>query len=106
MITVPLATVASQTLTINLNNQSCQLAVYTLGLDADAHLYLDLSVAGVPILNTKICRNVARLLLGAGYRGFVGDLMFIDTQGDTDPVASGLGSRYELVYLLPSELPA
>ena len=103
---VPLTAKASQTLSINLGNQACQIAIYTLGLDEDAHLYMDLSVGTTPIVTTRICRNVQRLLEDTQYRGFQGDFMFIDTQGDTDPVYTGLGTRYELLYLLPSELPA
>jgi len=109
--TVPLANVAAQTLSINLGGQPCQIAVYTLGLDADAHLYFDLSVGITPIVSTRVCRNVQRLLLDVAYLGFQGDFMFIDTQGDTDPVyvknateTGGLGTRYELLYLPTTEL--
>jgi len=39
------------------------------------------------------------------YFGFIGDLAFYDTQGTSDPVSTGLGSRYVLEYFAPSELP-
>jgi len=42
----------------------------------------------------------------AQYREFQGDFMFIDTQGDSDPVYTGFESRYVLVYIPPDELPA
>lgn len=102
---VPLANKPSQTLSINLGGQACQIAVYQLGLDAAAHLYLDLSIGVTPIVTTRICRNVQRILEDSLYRGFIGDLMFVDTQGDTDPVYTGLGARYELLYLAAGELP-
>jgi hypothetical protein len=104
MISLSLSAEPSQTLSVTLNAQSCQIAVYRLGVDDNVHLYLDLSVAGVPIITGKVCRNLDRMLLGSEYRGFQGDLMFIDTQGDTDPVYTGLGTRYELLYLSPAEL--
>lgn len=99
-----MAAVPSQTMSINLGGQACQLELRTLGLDADAALYFTLSVGATPIVKTRICRNVQRLLADAQYQGFQGDLMFIDTQGDTDPTYAGLGARYVLLYLLPAEL--
>jgi len=38
------------------------------------------------------------------YLGFSGDLEFVDTQGTDDPTFDGLGTRYQLVYLEPSDL--
>lgn len=102
--TIPTPAVPSSTLTINLAQQSCQIELRTLGLDVDAHLYFSLSVAGTPIVTTRVCRNKQRLLLDAKYQGFQGDFAFIDTQGDADPVYTGLGTRWVLVYLLASEL--
>lgn len=102
---VPLAAVPSQTFSINLGGQACQIAVFQLGVGVGARLYFNLQLAGQPIVNTRICRNAQRILLDAQYRGFLGDFMFIDTQGDTDPAYTGLGSRYELLYLSASELP-
>lgn len=103
---VPLAAVPSQTLTIVLAQQACQIAVYTRG----ALMYLDLTVGGVAIVTGRICRNLARLLRDAGYRGFVGDFVFVDTQtamvldGD-DPNYLGLEDRFQLVYLEAADLP-
>lgn len=108
---VPLTPAPSQTLTINLSQQSCLISIRQLGVGtpdavtSGAKLYFTLTVAGVVIVTNRICRNVQRILEDAGYRGFAGDFMFIDTQGDSDPVFGGLGGRYELLYLLPSELP-
>jgi hypothetical protein len=38
------------------------------------------------------------------YLGFIGDLSFTDTQGTSDPVYTGLGSRFVLLYLEASDL--
>ena len=40
------------------------------------------------------------------YLGFVGDFIWFDTQGSSDPIYMGLGSRFILVYLAPADLPA
>lgn len=111
---IPTTDAPSQTLTINLSSQSCLVSLRTMGLGgpdpvtSGAKLYFSLSVAGVPIVTNRICRNAQRILEDAGYQGFQGDFMFIDSQGDTDPVYTGLaaGGRYTLLYLLPSELVA
>lgn len=102
---VPVVDAPAQTMSVNLSSQSCLIALRTLGIGEDAHLYFTLTVAGVPIVTNRICRNVQRILEDAGYQGFQGDFMFIDTQGDTDPVYTALGTRYVLLYLLPAELP-
>ena len=68
------------------------------------HLYLDLLLDGEPIVTTRICSNTTRLLQDAGYLGFVGDFTFVDTQGDDDPQYSGLGARWQLIYLEASDL--
>lgn len=110
---IALSPVPAQSVTIQLNGQSCQILVYTLGTDDDAHLYFDLYLAGTPIANGVVCRNLQYLLAHETYTGFQGDFMFVDNQATqgaayqtgTDPVYTGLGSQYELLYLLPSELP-
>lgn len=90
MLVVPLAVVPSQTLVITLGEQPAQIALRTMGL----HLYFTLE----GVVTNRICRNEQRLLVDAKYRGFLGDFAFIDTQGDTDPVFTGFGTRYQLVY--------
>jgi hypothetical protein len=100
MLQVPLAAVASQTLSIGLDGQAAQIAVYTLSTG----LYFDLLEDGVPIVTTRIARDKTRLLLDAGYRGFIGDFCFVDTQGSNDPTFDGLGTRYQLIYLEASDL--
>lgn len=91
---IPLAAVPSQTLTVVLSGQSCEIVLTTLSTG----FYFSLTADGRVITVNTICRNVARLLLDRQYLGFVGDFMFRDLQGDTDPVFAGLGTRYVLVY--------
>jgi hypothetical protein len=88
---VPLKATPAQTLTVELAGQTAKLSLRTLGPD----LYFSLE----GVVATRICRDRQRLLIDAGYRGFIGDFMFIDTQGTSDPVFTGLGGRYQLVYV-------
>lgn len=127
MQTVPLNPVPSQSLSVTLNGQAAQIAVYQLGTPPDTHLYLDLLSAGAPIVTCRICRGYGGqqemtsaglanttpvlVLADAQYQGFAGDFMWIDTQASptqqaADPQASGLGDRWQLVYLSPADLEA
>jgi hypothetical protein len=103
MQVVPVAATPSQTLAIVLDNQASQLSLRQNGNS----LYLSLQLDGVDIVLTRICRDRQLLLLDARYKGYQGDFMFLDLQGVTDPVYTGLGDagRYVLVYLSESELP-
>lgn len=109
---VPLSPLPSQSLSINLGGQACQIAVYQLGIGTDAHLFFDLSVGATPIVTCRVCRNLQQLLADAEYRGFQGGFMFVDNQAvagnalqtGLDPVYTGLGSRFELVYLTAAEM--
>lgn len=96
MITIPLSAVPSQMLTVTLNGKSFLIMIYTLG--ADNRLYFDIYNQGEPILTCVICQDRVKLIQ-LEYLGFTGDLSFIDTQGLQDPIYTGLGSRYLLVYL-------
>lgn len=95
MIRVPLAATPNQTLAIVLADQECQIALRQNG----SNMYFDLTVNNISIVRTRICRNKQLLLLDAKYRGFVGDFIFKDSQGDTQPFYDGLDSRYFLYYV-------
>lgn len=100
MIHIPLSAVASQTFSVNVGGQPAQITLRTMA----GSLYFTLQNGTVPIVSTRICRNVQRLLLDAQYQLFVGDFFFEDTQGDTDPQYLGLETRYFLYYLEASDL--
>lgn len=99
MILVPLAAVPSQTLSIRLGGQPCQITVRTLG----SLLYFSLLINDEPIVLSRVCRNRQRLLLDARYQNFVGDFMFVDTFEDEQPVYTGLGTRWFFYYLNADE---
>lgn len=133
MQVVPLKAQQSQTVNVVLGGQSCTLNVYQKGImPADTPLvgdfpdilqaedgtwliatsrayllpaivYLDLYVANVLILAGIRCLNGVALVRNS-YFGFIGDLAFYDTQGDADPIYTGIGARFQLVYLAPGDV--
>lgn len=99
MLTVPLQPIESQAVTCVLGGQYCQINVYQKAYG----VFLDLYINDVLIIGGVLCRNGVRTVRSV-YLGFIGDLVFIDTQGSSDPQYQGIGSRYVLVYLAPSEI--
>ena len=97
---IPTTAVASQVLTVSLANQNCQIDIYQK-LSA---MYCDLYVDNELVIGGVICENLNRIVRSL-YLGFAGDLVFNDTQGESDPYYTGLGTRYQLIYLEQSELP-
>ncbi len=98
---VPLQPLPNQTLQVSLAQQAVVLTIYqtAYALHVDVYVGNALIVAGV------IAENLNRIVRDA-YLGFVGDLAFVDTDGTDDPVFTGLGSRFLLLYLEPQDLPA
>lgn len=91
---IPLQAVPAQTLSVLLAAQNCQISVFQKG----SRVYMTLSVNNTLILSTVICRNRVKIVRYA-YLGFIGDLVFIDKQGDADPDYTGFNTRFKLVYL-------
>lgn len=98
---IPLQATPNQTLTISLANQACQIDLLT----KTTGLYMNLYVNNSPIILGVACENRNRIVRDL-YLGFSGDLVFNDKQGSDDPVYTGLGSRFDLVYIEADELPA
>ena len=99
MLIVPLSAVKSQTVTVTLGGQVVQIDVYQKAFGLFANVY----VSNVLIIGGTICQNLNRLVRST-YLGFIGDLMFIDNQGTSDPTYDELGTRYSLMYLEASDL--
>ena len=97
---IPLQAVASQIVNVTLNSQVSQIAVR----QCSTGIFVTVYVNNALIIGGVIAENLNAIVRSA-YLGFIGDLAFYDTQGTTDPVYTGLGSRYVLEYFLPSELP-
>lgn len=98
---IPLQPLANQTLQVQLNGQPCTINVYQQAFG----LYVDLFVGTTPIVEGVIALN-ANLIVRNAYFGFLGDIEFIDVHLTNDPVYTGLGTRYFLIYLTPAELAA
>ncbi len=101
MVIVPTQATPNQNFGVSLNSQSTTLHIYQTLYG----LFMDVSVGGSLIIGGVICQNLNRIVRDI-YLGFSGDLMFLDNEGNDDPYYSGLGSRWSLVYLFPSDLPA
>jgi hypothetical protein len=104
MLIIPLIAVPSQKLSVPLANQTCQINVYQKAYG----LFMDLYVNNSLIIGGVLCHNLNRIVRSL-YLGFIGDFVFYDTQvpvGEegSDPVYTGLGARYQLIYLEVSDL--
>lgn len=99
MLVIPLQAVPNQTLTVTLNNQVTQLNVY----QTFEALFIDVLVENTLIIGGVIAENLNRIVRSL-YLGFSGDILFYDNMGTDDPVYTGLGARFSLVYLTPEEL--
>lgn len=98
---IPLVSKPNQTETVTLGGQVCQINVRQMstGLFVDLYVGNELIIAGV------VAQNQNRIVRYA-YLGFVGDLVFVDTQGSDNPNFTGLGTRWLLFYLTSEELTA
>lgn len=101
MLTIPLKPLPSQNVAVTLTDQFVQLSVYQKFYG----LFLDLRVSNVLIVAGVQCENLNRIVRDA-YFGFLGDFVFTDLQGSSDPIFTGLGSRFVLIYLTPDDLAA
>lgn len=90
---VPTKPIPNQTFQVQLGSQPCVLNIYQLQYG----LFVDIFVGNTLVIASVIAENLNRIVRSA-YLGFVGDLVFLDTQGTDDPIYTGLGSRYLLIY--------
>lgn len=96
---IPLQATPSQIAAVTLDGQACQIEVY----QKRSGVYINLYVNNSLIIGGVICENLNRVVRSL-YLGFSGDLAFLDNQGSDDPVYTGLGTRWTLMYLTPEEL--
>jgi hypothetical protein len=101
MQVVPLQPIPNQTLQVQLAGQACTINVYQQAYG----LYVDILVGTTPIVQGIIGLN-GNLIVRDTYFGFSGDLEFLDTTDNSDPVYTGFGTRWFLVYLSPSDIAA
>lgn len=94
MFSVPIIATPSQSLTVNLNGQQCDIQIdqkYSGGV------FFSMQVDGVSVVSFGLCRDRVSLVRNT-YLPFVGALAFVDTQGLSDPDYSGFGTRFQLAY--------
>ena len=117
---IPVAAVANQSLNVTLDGQPVSLSIYTLPVpphyytlgqpntyhETGIHysLFMDVTYAGTVIKTCVQCVNLSRILAVTQYTAFVGDFIWVDTQGTDNPLYSGLGARWQLVYLEYSDV--
>jgi hypothetical protein len=102
MQTIPLQATPNQQLQVQLGTQNCSIT-----LQQSAYgLFLSLWIGATLIVASVICENLVKIVRDS-YLGFDGDLAFYDTQGESNPLYTGLGgpsARFQLLYLSPSDL--
>ena len=90
---IPVAQAPSQSFDIQLGSQNCTINIY----QKSTGLFFDLFIDQLPIVQTVLCLNFVSLIREQ-YLGFIGQLAFVDTVSDSDPVYTGLGTQYLLIY--------
>jgi len=98
---IPLKALPNQQVQIQLSGQAVTINVFQQAYG----LYVDVYVGANAIIQGVIAENLNRIVRSA-YLGFIGDFVFWDAQGSSDPVYTGLGDQYQLVYLDSSDLAA
>jgi len=101
---IPIQPIANQTLQVQLGTQAAVLNIWQTAYA----LFITVYVGNSLIVASVIAENLNRIVRSK-YLGFTGDLAFFDTQGrgpdgPTDPVYTGLGNRYQLLYLEEADL--
>lgn len=98
MLRIPLTDTPSQSFKVTLLGQACRIELR----QNSTGLYCSLYVNDEPIVLGVVCRHVAPIVRSL-YLGFLGDLLFVDLQGQQDPAYPGLDSRFALYYIEPGE---
>lgn len=99
MQAIPIQSVPSQQFQVTLDEQLCAFSIYV----KNQCMFFDAVVNGAQIAYAVQCKNLVQLIPTA-YLGFTGLLVFYDTQGYSDPIYTGLGSRWVLLYLDAADL--
>ena len=99
MLQIPIQPVPSQQVLVVLGGQNCLINIYQKG----SRIFVDLNSNGTSMCIAALAHNAVPLDACNAYDGFQGNLYFIDTQGADDPQYTGLGSRWQLVYLTAAE---
>ncbi len=93
-LTIPTQPVPAQTMLTILDNQNVRLTI----VQKPQGVFVDITSDGVDIMLAALAQQVGPLV-SRPYTGFRGNLMFVDTQGNADPLYIGMGTRWQLIYL-------
>lgn len=99
MRTIPLESLKSQSVSVELAGQLCVIKL----IQRASFIYMDLTVNGNPIMQGVPCLY-GNKMVRYSYLGFIGDLVFLDNVGAHDPSYEGLGGRFVLYYIGGNEL--
>ncbi len=103
---IPLQGRPSQNILTTLNNgQLVELKIYTRRYG----MFMDILVNDTLVIGAVVCQNRNRIIRDTYLNkavGFAGDFIWNDTQGSSDPQYTGLGTRYQLIYLSKADLAA
>lgn len=108
-VTIDSSTVTIDTTAITIDGGGSAYYPST-ALQGTPALYMDLIVNGVQVLNAALAQNLIPMLNSAGYYGVVGDFIFVDTNAlsaptaGSNPVYTGLGDQYQMIYLEATDL--
>jgi hypothetical protein len=95
---IPLQPDANQTFDCVLDGGDAQINLET----TDYGLFADVVYNGVAVSTGRLCLDRTDIN-PARYNGLPQALFFADLQGTSDPVATGFGTRYVLVYGNPPQ---
>lgn len=95
---LPAQPVANQTFTCILDGKQAQIALTT----TDYGLYADVLYDGVSVANSRRCLDRTDINPDR-YRGLPQFLGFVDLNGGADPVYTGFGTQFLLVYGDPQD---
>jgi hypothetical protein len=95
---IPIQSIPSQVVRTVLAGQNVQIKIY----QKDQGVFVDVNSDSVDVGIGTIARNAVPLVC-RDYARFLGNLLFLDTQGNLDPDYTGFNNRYRLVYLTAEE---
>ena len=101
MLEIPIQPVPSQLVKAVLASQNCQISIYQKAQG----VFVDLNSNGSDIEIATLAHDIVALNSRV-YSSFIGNLLFLDSQGNDDPTYTGFGIRFHLLYLTAAEFAA
>lgn len=105
MLIVPLQSVPAQRVKTVLDNTIVTLSVYQRRYG----MFIDVIINDRLVIGGVVCQNRNRIIRSDYLKqehNFTGDFVFIDLQGDDNPLYPDLGARFQLAYLTAAEVVA